>query len=333
MNELISVLMPVYNAEEFIEESIDSLLNQTYKNMEIIIIDDCSNDGTAQKIKRYSDKRIRYYKNEKNMGIVYSLNLGMSLANGEFMARMDADDICFPNRFEEQLKYMRNNPNLVLISCWFEMFGKVNQIIKYPKKHKEILTYCMIGNPMLHPGYFMNRHKIMESNLKYDENMKFAEDLDFVINVTNIGEVANVPKILMKYRTHNTQTSSIHMKRQFELGVIIRKKLVSKIGINWNDKEMELFQKICFEEYDNLYYEDIFKGTRLCKDVINKNISKKVFSTKLLRNVFCKKIQFLNIFAMENGIINKAEALRISIQISLLSHSFRFIIQYLKYAL
>lgn len=333
MNELVSILLPVYNAENYIEEAIDSLLKQTYQNIEIIIVDDCSNDGTVEKIKKYSDLRIKYYRNEKNSGIVYSLNKALDISNGVFLARMDADDICMPDRIEKQLEYIKENPGNVLVSCWFEMFGSINATIKYPQKHKKILTYCLIGNPMLHPGYLMHKQKIMENSLRYDEKMKYAEDLDFVIKAANIGQVANVPKVLMKYRTHSMQTSSMYNERQFELGMLLRKNLLSNIDVHLNDDEIRLFQKICLEEYEGLEGEDVFNGAQIFKDIICKNNSKNFFEKRYLRKILCPRMQFFNIYAMKNNFIDREQALKISLQLSILAYSPKFTLQYIKHTL
>lgn len=102
----LSVLTPVYNAERFLIKAIDSILEQTFTDFEFLIIDDCSNDNSTHIIQSYTDCRIRYYRNEKNLGISASLNKGIELAKSEWIARMDADDISFPNRFLSQLNFI-----------------------------------------------------------------------------------------------------------------------------------------------------------------------------------------------------------------------------------
>lgn len=111
---LISVVLPAYNVQDTIGESIDSILSQTFTDFELIIINDGSQDNTEEVIHAYSDKRIRYYRNEKNEGLIYTLNRGLDLAQGKYIARMDADDVSLPTRFEKQVKVMEESPNIVV---------------------------------------------------------------------------------------------------------------------------------------------------------------------------------------------------------------------------
>lgn len=249
--ELISVILPVYNAERYIKESVDSILKQTYSNLELIIIDDCSIDGTAQILDSYTDPRIVRITNDRNRGIVYSLNCGLSAARGVYIARMDADDISLPNRFERQLEYMKNHPEVIISSCWFETFGAHNNVVKFQEKHDNIYPEFLFGNHFLHPGYFMDAVKMRKHNLSYDENMKLVEDYDMAIRAGSIGMLANVPEVLLKYRVHDKQTSSISSLRQHELGAILRKKLLLGLGIDLDSTQCAIFEDICvWEKYD-----------------------------------------------------------------------------------
>ena len=120
---LISVVLPAYNVQDTIGESIDSILSQTFTDFELIIINDGSQDNTEEVIHAYSDKRIRYYRNEKNEGLIYTLNRGLDLAQGKYIARMDADDVSLPTRFEKQVKVMEESPNIVVCGTQIILFG------------------------------------------------------------------------------------------------------------------------------------------------------------------------------------------------------------------
>ena len=120
---LISVVLPAYNVQDTIGESIDSILSQTFTDFELIIINDGSQDNTEEVIHADSDKRIRYYRNEKNEGLIYTLNRGLDLAQGKYIARMDADDVSLPTRFEKQVKVMEESPNIVVCGTQIILFG------------------------------------------------------------------------------------------------------------------------------------------------------------------------------------------------------------------
>lgn len=109
----VSILLPVYNAESTIRETIDSILNQTYTDFDVVIINDGSSDNSEQTILEYKDERIHYYKNESNRGLIYTLNRGIELCKGEYIARIDADDIMLPTRLEEQIKFMEEHPAII----------------------------------------------------------------------------------------------------------------------------------------------------------------------------------------------------------------------------
>src|ERR1017187_7276972 len=119
----ITVLMPVYNAAPFLREAIDSILNQTFKNFELLIINDGSTDNCEEIILTYKDPRIRYIKNETNIKLISTLNKGIKLSKGKYIVRMDADDISFPDRIEKQVNYMETNPAIALCGTWFSSFG------------------------------------------------------------------------------------------------------------------------------------------------------------------------------------------------------------------
>ena len=155
--DLVSVILPVYNSEKYIFEAIESVLNQTYKNIEIIVIDDCSTDTSAEIINNFNDNRIRYYKNEKNSGIVYSLNRAISLAKGKYLARMDSDDICLPNRIQEQVNFLNIHPEILIVSSWFMTFGDAEGIVKYCCDPDEIKCKLLYSLQLLHPGWMFRR--------------------------------------------------------------------------------------------------------------------------------------------------------------------------------
>jgi glycosyltransferase involved in cell wall biosynthesis len=150
MAPLVSILMPVYNCRLFIEASISSILNQSYTRFELIVIDDCSTDGTLQFLSELNDPRVILIKKIKNTGYTNSLNYGLKLCKGKYIARMDGDDISMVTRIEEQVVFMEDNPDIDVCGTWFNIMG-TDEIIKHPHKHNEIkvalLKYCAIGHP------------------------------------------------------------------------------------------------------------------------------------------------------------------------------------------
>ena len=147
-NDLVSVIMSNYNTpEEFLRASIESVLNQTYSNFEFIIVDDCSTDNSLEIIKSYQDERIVVLENKENLGITKSLNRGLEIAKGEYVARMDADDISFPKRFETQVEYLKNNPQVIVCGTGVELIGDwqgrhSNKLICREIPEKDLFKIC-----------------------------------------------------------------------------------------------------------------------------------------------------------------------------------------------
>lgn len=201
---IISVVLPVYNGDKYIKDAVTSVLNQTFKNFELIIINDGSTDNSLSIIKRImkEDKRIKLI-DRHNRGLVFSLNEGISLARGEFIVRMDADDICLPTRFEKQFKFMESY-NIDLCGSWIQPFegDKYLGVRKYPEKHGDIVISSIFYCPFAHPSTMIR--SIVFRSLKYEDEI--AEDYNLWCNIILNGhKVANLPEVLLKYRNHEEQ--------------------------------------------------------------------------------------------------------------------------------
>lgn len=162
---LISVVMSEYNTNpEWLDESIKSILNQTYKNFEFLIIDDCSTNNMELFVKRYNDSRIKVLKNETNMGLAKSLNKGIEIAKGKYIARMDTDDISYEGRFKEQLKFLEDNKEFFLVSSRADMFDGKN-IYGTTKDTGEVKKEDLINSSMfVHPTVMMRRDIVTKLN-------------------------------------------------------------------------------------------------------------------------------------------------------------------------
>ena len=201
---VVSVIVPVYNTESFIAEAIESILNQTYSDFELIIIDDYSTDSTREIINKYTDPRINFVSKSTHTGLVSSLNLGIALSKGEFIARMDGDDVSCLTRFEKQVNFLKANPNIALCGTWFQLLS-TQEIIKYPLEPENIkialLDYCPFG----HPTVMFRRDFITVNNIRYNEEYKSAEDYELWTRIVAIGKSVNIPEPLLSYRLHENQ--------------------------------------------------------------------------------------------------------------------------------
>jgi glycosyltransferase involved in cell wall biosynthesis len=239
---IISVIMPAYNAENYIAEAIQSILNQTFKNFEFIIINDGSTDKTESIIKKFDDSRIIYVKNDLNKNIVESLNFGIELARGLYIARMDADDISMPNRLETQLFFIEKN-NFDIVGTWVNNFSTpyVHSILKLPEKSSDIFFFTLLFSPLIHSSIL--GRSILFKEYKYCKDFEYVEDLELWIRcILNDKLIGNVPEVLLKYRISEGQ---ITQRKN-----LIQKKLSNKIrGIYFSSKFHN--SNVDFEKYLN----------------------------------------------------------------------------------
>jgi glycosyltransferase involved in cell wall biosynthesis len=214
---MISVIMPVYNGEEFLREAIESILDQTYKDFEFLILYDESSDDSFKIIQKYAalDSRVKLIKCERT-GIIGALNKGIKLSKGDFIARMDADDICFPERFEKQIKFIEKE-NLDICGGDFIIINN-NEVfiehVKVPKTKSEIILTMGFNVPFAHPSVMIKKEFLRKNKLFYGSSgKKYAEDLDMWITMFSKRAVfGNLKEEILKYRILNTSLSRVNSK-------------------------------------------------------------------------------------------------------------------------
>lgn len=217
----VSVVMSVYNGGKYLKEAIESVLSQTMPDFEFIIINDGSTDKSLDIIKEFEkkDKRIKVISHE-NLGLIYSLNEGIKLAQGEYIARMDADDISLPNRFAQQINYFKNNPKDVLLGSYAtkidELNNKIGDFNYLPLTWEKIKKYSLLHNPFIHPSIMFKRELINEVGCY--RNFKYAEDYELWTRIIYKYPCANIKEPLLQYRVHSEQITD---KKKFK-SIIVR---------------------------------------------------------------------------------------------------------------
>ncbi len=201
---LISVLMSVYNGEKFLKEAMESILSQTLPSFEFIIFDDASTDSTRAILQSFSDPRLKLINNEINIGLTKSLNKGLALAKGKFIARMDADDIALPDRLKTQVSYLNGHPDIALVGSWAEVideWGQTKKIDKPPVDPRVIEYELIFGNPIYHSSIMFRRDEIIQAG-GYSEEYRHIEDFEMYSRLVNRFKIANIPRVLLRFRTH-----------------------------------------------------------------------------------------------------------------------------------
>lgn len=234
----ITVLMSVYNSQEFLKDAIESILNQTFKDFEFLIIDDGSNDKSLEIISSYHDRRIVLINNEMNMGLAKSLNKGLHLAKGKYIARMDADDIALPFRLDRQFTFMEENTEVDICGSWVQTIGDgVENIWRHPTSNDEIKVQLLFNSALVHPSVFMRKKSIFDKGLFYNESIKRAQDYELWSRVAITGEMRNIPEVLLKYRLHSDQTGKKYKESQIDTARNVRINLLKKLNIILSEED------------------------------------------------------------------------------------------------
>lgn len=236
MSWLIDVVMPVYNAEPYLEEAIESILNQRFVDFWFIIIDDGSTDGSRGILQKYAkiDSRIQLLRNQKNSGICTSLNTAIKHSNATYILRMDADDISHPDRINLQLHFMQDNPDVCVCGCNMELIwakNKKNIIKRYPISDALIRKNIFFFNPISHP-WSIFRKDIFTESWWYDTDFILAEDLHLWFTLWKYGKLANIPKTLLKYREYETNSTHKKMKKMIKQTIKVRMYAIKKLWYN-----------------------------------------------------------------------------------------------------
>ena len=290
---LISVIMSNYNTpEEYLRDAVESILNQTYSNFEFIIVDDCSTDNSLEIIESYKDSRIIIIKNEVNLGITKSLNRALAVAKGEYVARMDADDISLPERFQKQVDYLNKHPDTIVCGTWVSLFGngadslKEKQACKMLPEKDELQIRLLFGNHtnIIHPTAMFNHRLLIENGISYNENYIYAQDYRMWVDCCRKGNLANVPELLFNYRIHSKAVSTDKKSAQTKCAENIMSEQLSWLGLelpeDWEAIHWGLLTGR--KPYDIRYKNWI-------KKIIRSNKRHKIFNHKNLKKTLWAK--------------------------------------------
>lgn len=215
MNPKITVLMPVFNAEQFLGVAMDSILGQTFRDFEFLIIDDGSTDQSVPIIQQYHDSRIRLIRNEGNLGISPTLNKGIELAHTDLIARMDADDISYPDRLQKQYDYMMAHPNCALLSTWARVITHDNHVVKIERYRSDYYYYNLTFECwMYHPTVMFRRQPVREVGMY---SMPFSEDYDLFWKLSTRFAIDNMEEVLVDYRLSLTSLNTVLKKEEYDI--------------------------------------------------------------------------------------------------------------------
>jgi glycosyltransferase involved in cell wall biosynthesis len=250
MRDFVTVILPVYNASHYLKEAVNSILNQTYKKFEFIIINDGSTDGCCDFLSNIDDHRIKRINHEKNKGLIETLNEAIELSQGEFIVRMDADDISYPYRIQTLLDYMKANPRVGIAGSYTNLTGNSLFHTKYLNSD-EIKSRLLFDNVYSHPTMIFRKTVFSENGIYYNKKYHHAEDYGLWMELMHKTEYGIVPVPLLKYGVHQNQVSKIHREIQMDTVGIIHRMVLHKFNFPIHEDELNLHKKLFFKNYEN----------------------------------------------------------------------------------
>jgi glycosyltransferase involved in cell wall biosynthesis len=226
----VSVIMSVKNGEKQLEKAILSVFSQTYTDFEFIIMDDASTDRTSELLSEVHDPRVRLLKNATNLGLTRSLNRAARIARGKFIARMDADDICLPRRFEEQVNFLESHPGHAVVGCSYSIIDDEDRVVRtldLPERHQDITADLQTKNVIAH-GTVMIRKKVFDELEGYDETFTYAQDYEFWLRLIERYKAANLKEVLYHWRQSRNSISWINRGEQAGFAELARERARSR---------------------------------------------------------------------------------------------------------
>jgi glycosyltransferase involved in cell wall biosynthesis len=286
----VSVDLAVYNGELYLKDAIDSILFQSFKDFEFIIVNDGSTDSTAEIISTYDDSRIVYLENEVNKGLIYSLNLGLSISKGKYIARMDSDDIALPLRLQVQYDFMESHPEIGLCGSIVEAFYEGTQkklVVQFPEDDKAIRVYAYFQSPFCHPTVMFRKEIITKNNLEYPKGFHCAEDYALWIEMLKYTQTYNIQIVLLHYRKHEGSETWLSGAKPGRNDLITN--TIQHIYFQQNGIAMafeDIFPFACFVNRSGGYSltkENQWKLDRILKDFFSQLFQKQQASVSLAK--------------------------------------------------
>lgn len=243
MNERVSILMPVYNTAPYLREAMDSVLSQTFNDFELIVLDDCSPDNAEELLDMYDDPRIVRYKGEKNRGLSNVLNVGIDMARGKYIARMDSDDLSMPDRLRIQVDYLETHPEIDLVSAGMQLFGAKDELWIRENNPEKVKINALFHAPVLHASSVWRKESFEKHGLRFRQEMVPAEDYDLWTRAMLKGlKLVNLPEVLYKYRIHDTQ-STLQTEKCAEKCRLVQRNYLKTALPSLSLKNLESFPK------------------------------------------------------------------------------------------
>ena len=272
--------MPTYNVAPWVDEAIQSVLKQTYRDFELLVIDDCSTDDTVSVVRSIDDPRIRIIQNEKNVGLAENLNRGLSHISTEYVARMDGDDIAEPFWLEREVAVLDSHPEIGICSAGFERFGTVKSLVRFPERHEDCMANMLFECSVIVPTFRMSLYR--DHGLRYSSEAFPAEDYRFWAECLRVTRVYNIQETLFHYRMHPTQICTARREEQQRKVAQVRRYMLDWLSTDFTEEEKQYYTG-SFMAPQIASRQDYNERKTFCRKMIEKNRSVGHFDEEALR--------------------------------------------------
>lgn len=290
----VTILMPAYNAEKYLRESIDSILGQTYKDFKLLIIDDGSTDQTASIISSYTDPRVAYVKNDQNIGLVKTLNKGIELIQSTYIVRMDADDLAVSQRLEWQVAFMEQHPEIGVSGGLYRIFGNESGIPTIPLQHEDIKAALLFASLICHPAVIMRRSLFNDPAVRYGVPFEFNDEYghkileleDFALwqKLKSKTRFANMDKVLIDYRREGQNLTAQKTDIIFERKRKYYTYLLNELGVIPGDLNLALHISLKYVA-NAKQPKDIISFRKYLDELLVQNRKKNIYLQEALEKV------------------------------------------------
>lgn len=295
----VTVVMNFYNEEKYLSQAIESILNQTYQDFELLLVDDASTDNSNEIANSYTDSRIRIIRNQTNQGLAYGRNVGMREARGEYVAFADADDYSAANRIELEVKCLENCKSVLAVSCWSNYIDEDGKLMEHEPSilldTHEVKASFLFGNPFSNPGSMIRRDVYEKYGIFQEKELRVSQDYFFWLQVLEVGELKILPEKLLFYRVHNSKASQDAKKNKKQYDELMEK-LVNfawkSYGFDMEEKDIGFIYNYFFKQTPIWKISDLVYMCRVWKKICNqlscfsikdRNAVKKIFANQFER--------------------------------------------------
>ena len=246
----VSVVLPVYNVADYVEAAINSVLKQSFIDFELLVFDDCSTDETAAKVQAISDPRMRFFQNSQNLGRAGTDNAALPYVRGSFIAKMDGDDLCHPERLARQVAYLNSHPHINMVGSWMQNFGASTYLNRYPITPEAAQILTLFTPPIGNPSVMLRTSLFREGKLRYNATLRQAEDYDFFARYLRELRIVTLPKALIQYMvpTATSNDRAAILMERANTANEVRARLLSDWGLAHTTRELHVHNTIAVLE-------------------------------------------------------------------------------------